>query len=110
MKDSVSPLLDEDRAAISGPIMVELIQGARTAAEKEDLKRWVEGLIWLSVTDDIWHRAADLAFALRRKGITTGAIDTLIASLVIGHNCSLLHRDSHFTLMASHCELQSLRV
>ena len=106
IKEALSLLLEEDRAAIAGPIMIEIVQGARTAEEKEDIKKWIKGIHWLSVTDTICNNAAEMAFALRRKGITTSAIDTLIGALAIEYDCSLLHRDSHFDLMAHHCELQ----
>jgi len=39
IKNALSLFLEEDRAAIAGPIMVELVQGARTAEEKDDIKR-----------------------------------------------------------------------
>ena len=106
IKEALSLLLEEDRAAIAGPVMIEIVQGARTAEEKEDIKKWIKGMHWLSVTDTIWNNAAEMAFALRRKGITTSAIDTLIAALAIEYDCSILHRDSHFDLMARQCELQ----
>ena len=106
IKDALSLLLEEDRAAIGGPVMVELVQGARTAEEKEDIKKWIKGIRWLPVSDATWDRAAEMAFALRRKGVTTSAIDTLIAALAIEYDCSLLHRDSHFDLIARHCELK----
>jgi predicted nucleic acid-binding protein len=106
IKEALSLLLEEDRAAIAGPIMIEIVQGARTAEEKEDIKKWIKGICWLSVTDAIWNNAAEMAFALRRKGITTSAIDTLIAALAIEYDCSLLHRDSHFDLVSRHCELK----
>jgi hypothetical protein len=70
------------------------------------LKKWIKGIRWLSVTDSIWNNAAEMAFALRRKGITMSAIDTLIAALAIEYDCCLLHRDSHFDLVARHCELK----
>ena len=106
IKEALSLLLEEDRAAIAGPIMIEIVKGARTAEEKEDIKKWVKGIRWLSISDAIWNNAAEMAFALRRKGITTSAIDTLIAALAIEYDCSLLHRDSHFDLVARHCELE----
>jgi len=106
IKEALSLLLEEDRAAIAGPIMIEIVQGARTAEEKEDIKKWIKGIRWLSVTDAIWNNAAEMAFALRRKGITTSAIDTLIAALAIEYDCYLLHRDSHFDIIARHCELK----
>ncbi|RPI99170.1 MAG: PIN domain-containing protein [Deltaproteobacteria bacterium] len=100
LKKALSTLLDEDRAAIAGPILVELIQGTRTTEEKETIKTLIRGLHWFSVSDDHWHKASEMAFALRRKGVTSSAVDTLIAVLAIDYRCSLLHKDSHFELIA----------
>jgi len=63
IRETVSHLLDENRAAIAGPIVVELIQGARTEKERDFLKSRLEGLHWLAVTDVHWHEAADLSFS-----------------------------------------------
>ena len=106
IKNAVVLLLDENRAAIAGPVLVELIQGARTEKEKEEIQDCAKGLHWLDVTDDHWHKAAELAFGLRRKGITTSAMDTIIATLAIEHNCLLLNRDVHFDMIAKHSYLR----
>jgi predicted nucleic acid-binding protein len=106
IKKTLSTLLDEDRAAIAGPILVELIQGTRTTEEKETIKKLIRGIHWLSVSDDHWHKAAEMAFALRRKGVTSSAIDTLIAILAIDYRCLLLHKDSHFELIAGNSSLK----
>jgi predicted nucleic acid-binding protein len=106
LKKALSTLLDEDRAAIAGPILVELIQGTRTVEEKGTIKTLIRGIHWLSVSDDHWHKAAEMAFALRRKGITGSAIDTLIAILAIDYRCLLLHKDSHFELIAQNSSLK----
>jgi len=106
IKKIISTLLDEDKAAIVGPILVELIQGTRTVEEKETIKRLFRGIHWLSVTDDHWHKSAEMAFDLRRKGITSSTIDTLIATLAIEYRCSLLHKDSHFELIARNSPLK----
>ena len=106
IKKAISTLLDEDRAAIAGPILIELIQGTRTEKEKESIKRYMRGIYWLSVTDDHWHKAAEMAFDLRRKGITSSAIDTLIATLPIEYQTMLLHKDSHFELIARNFALK----
>ena len=106
IKKTLSTLLDEDRAAIAGPILVELIQGTRTTEEKETIKKLIRGIHWLSVSDDHWHKAAEMAFALRRKGVTSSAIDTLIAILAIDYRCLLLNKDSHFELIAGNSSLK----
>jgi predicted nucleic acid-binding protein len=108
IKKILSTLLDEDRITTAGPILVELIQGTRTAEEKEVVKGLFRGIHWLSVSDDHWHKAAELAFDLRRKGITSSAIDTLIAVLAIDYRCILLHKDSHFGLIARYSSLKCL--
>jgi len=107
IKETISNLLDEDRVAIAGPILIELIQGARNREEKENIKNYVKGLHWLPVIDEHWHESAELAFDLRRKGITTSAIDTLIAAVAIDYNFPLLHKDSDFDQIARHTSLIS---
>jgi predicted nucleic acid-binding protein len=47
-----------------------------------------------------------MAFALRRKGVTSSAIGTLIAILAIDYRCLLLHKDSHFELIAQDSSLK----
>jgi predicted nucleic acid-binding protein len=109
MKKQISTLLDEDRVAIAGPILIELIQGARNEEEKEKVNGYVKGLHWLQVTDDHWHQSADFAFKLRRKGITSSAIDVLIATLAMDYQCSLLHKDSDFDQISRHSPLVCYR-
>ena len=106
IKENLSALLDEDRAAIAGPILIELTQGARTPKERETIKTFIRGIHWLSVSDDHWHKAAEMAFALRRKGVTSSATDTLIAILAIDYHCLLLQKDSHFELIARNSSLK----
>ncbi len=106
IKKVISTLLDEDRVAITGPILIELVQGVRTEKEKEDIKRYMRGIHWLPVMDDHWHKAAELAFNLRRKGITSSAMDTLIATLAMEYGCHLLHKDSHFEFISRNSPLK----
>ena len=105
LKKRISILLDEDRVAIAGPILIELIQGTRNEEEKEKVNGYVKGLHWLPVTDDHWRQSADFAFKLRRKGITGSAIDVLIATLAMDYQCSLLHEDSDFDQISRHSSL-----
>jgi predicted nucleic acid-binding protein len=104
-KKIISTLLDEDRAAMSGPILIEIVQGARHQEEKDMINQYFQGVHWLPVHDHHWRQAAELAFELRRKGITTSAIDTLIATLAIDYQCALLHKDSDFERISKHSTL-----
>jgi predicted nucleic acid-binding protein len=57
------------------------------------------------VTDDHGHQSAELGFKLRRKGITSSAIDILIATLAMDYQCALLHKDSDFDRIARYSSL-----
>jgi predicted nucleic acid-binding protein len=109
MKKRISALLEEDRVAIAGPILIELIQGTRNEEEKGKVEGYVKGLHWLPVTDEHWHQSANFAFKLRRKGITSSAIDVLIATLAMDYQCSLLHKDSDFDQISHHSSLTCYR-
>jgi predicted nucleic acid-binding protein len=68
--------------------------------EYHRLREDLEALVQLAITDEVWQDAAQLAFELRRDGITAPATDVLIASACRVHGCALLHADRHFDLMA----------
>ncbi|MEK6681173.1 MAG: PIN domain-containing protein [Nitrospirota bacterium] len=106
IKEAVSALLDNNSAAIAGPIIVELIQGARTENEKEIIKSKIKGLHWLKITDDHWHKTAELSFSLRRKGVTISAFDSLLSTIAIEYNCRIIHKDSDFDIIARHTPLR----
>lgn len=105
LKASIANLLDQNLVAITGPILIELIQGCRTIGEKEALEQMLEGVLFYSVTDSLWHNAAEMGFTLRRKGVTVSAIDAVIATVAIDNALMLLHNDSDFDRIARHTQL-----
>jgi predicted nucleic acid-binding protein len=108
LKQSVAHLLDQNRAATTGPILVEIIQGCRTAAEKHKLKGVMKGVHWITITDDMWETAADISFDLRRKEVTISVVDAIIATVAISTGSQLLHHDSDYALIARHTDLAIL--
>jgi len=105
MKEAISVLLDEDRVAIAGPILVELFQGARGIEEKQNIQDYAKALHWLQITDEHWYKSGELIFQLRRKGVTSSIIDVLIAVLAMDCQCTLLHKDSDFDHIARNSSL-----
>jgi len=105
MKEAISVLLDEDRVAIAGPILVELFQGARDIEEKRNIQDYAKGLHWLQITDEHWYKSGELIFQLRRKGVTSSIIDVLIAVLAMDYQCTFLHKDSDFDHIARNSSL-----
>lgn len=108
LKEQVKAALDENLLATSGIIMLELLQGTTIRKEYERLRGYLQALHFLPTSDRLWLRAADLAFSLKRKGVTIPSTDILIAALAIEYRCLLLHYDKHFTIIAQHSPLRVL--
>jgi len=106
VKSKVLLLLDKDRAAACGIIIAELLCGAKTPTNYEELKIDIEGIHYLNTPENIWLKAAQMSFDLRKKGISIPLTDILIACIAIDNNCSLLHLDKHFTVLASKTDLK----
>lgn len=106
IKECLTILLEEDRVAIVGPIYLELIQGTRNEKERQETKVRLAALHWLNIDNSHWHKAADLSFKLRRKGIIVSAIDAIISTIAIDYSCSLLHNDSDYNLIRQHSTLK----
>jgi predicted nucleic acid-binding protein len=108
LKQLIGSLLDLDQVATAGPIALELIQGCRSEKERVQLMGHLQALCWLTTKDEHWYGAGELAFTLRRVGITVSAVDALIASLAEAYDCTLLHQDSDFERIARHSPLRTL--
>jgi predicted nucleic acid-binding protein len=54
----------------------------------------------------LWEKAYELAFQLRRKGVTIPYTDILIAATALAHEATLLHVDAHFDLAAQFSSLK----
>ena len=106
IKDQVGKLIEDDLAAAAGPIALELIQGCRSRAERQELEERLQALHWLETEERHWYMAGRTAFSLRRTGITVSAIDALIATLAESYGCVLLHQDSDFEHIARHTALR----
>lgn len=110
LKASLNNLIEEDRVATVGPIILELLQGCRSAEERTQLERYLRALRWLSIEDQHWFEAGATAFTLRRTGVTVSSMDALIATLAQAYGCVLLHLDHDFELIASHTQLRLVKI
>jgi predicted nucleic acid-binding protein len=102
LKQKVLETLSFFSAATTPVIVLELLQGCRDKKEYEAMKSRMEALEMLPVNEAVWEAAYRAGYDLRRKGITVPTIDILILSIAKVHNCSLLHHDKHFKLVAKH--------
>jgi len=98
--------LEEGKVVISGIILVELLQGARTKKEYNLLLKRLKVVPVLNPDNDTWKQAAKLAFHLKRKGVTiANSIDIIIAAIAIQNKLQLYSFDKHFALISNHTKL-----
>lgn len=97
---AVDQALEDDEAALCGPVVAELRRGFATAAERNKTLPLLSACHQLSQPADLWNEAGDLGFGLARKGITVKTIDLLIAAYALVHGIPILTLDSDFRLMA----------
>ena len=106
VKDRIAYLLKENAIITSAMIKLELLGGTKEEKEFQRLKIRLDALEIVETNTSFWERAYDLAFSLRRKGITVPYTDILIAASALLMDATIVHADSHFDLMGPHCGLK----
>ncbi len=98
--DRLRALIEQNRLATTSMVRLELLIGARTKVEFEEIEDQLGGLHLLPIEEPQWTEAATMAFQLRRKGRTLNQGDILIAAVARLAGATLLHTDHHFDLIA----------
>ncbi len=100
IKKRLEKLLDDNRAAVAGIILAELLTGISKEKDQDFLEECFLGLPCLETTSDIFVAAGKMGAALRKKGITVPLSDLLIAALAKAHSLTVLTLDNHFQALA----------
>lgn len=81
----------------------ELLKGAHISSEPaknaESVKRLLEGLRVLPLTEESGRCSASIYVDLRAKGKMSGEFDVLIAGIAMENQETLISRDEHFAAM-----------
>lgn len=96
----IDPLLTDGTAAVTGPIVAEVLSGAATRVEFERLKELFGGLERLADPPDLWDRVAEARFELARKGHQAALVDLSIALTCHEARDRLVTRDRDFRAIA----------
>ena len=99
-------LLRLDQLATCGIVALELVVGAKNENEVARIQMRLQAAERLSGEEDDWATAAHIGYSLRRRGVTVGAPDLLLAAVAIRNNIILLHADRDFDLIAAHSALR----
>ena len=96
----VDRALEDDEAALCGPVLTELRRGFASAAERSKVIPLLLACHQLPQPASLWEDAGDLGFALARKGFTVKSLDLLIATYALTHGIPILTIDRDFQLIA----------
>ncbi len=88
--------LDATTVYACGPVLYELVQGARSEKEREELTNALSALPFLEMTEALWVKAGQLSASLRKAGRTIPFSDTLIATLALENNLTVMTVDEHY--------------
>lgn len=89
-------LLEEGRVLLRSLVMAELLAGARSREEFEDLREVLAGIPRIPEIEQDWVSAARIRFGLRRAEWDPPLLDGLIAAVCLRLSVPLLSRDSDF--------------
>jgi predicted nucleic acid-binding protein len=67
--------------------------------DRRILREFEQKLPELSITDEVWQEACELADRCRRAGKIAPATDVLIAACARHHGVELEHADNHFDFL-----------
>ena len=109
LRDARQRALSNDQVGITTIILVEVLRGAPDRGAYDALVTSLTALRWLSDTVAVGTRAAEIGFALERKGKRVPATDLLIAASAIENDYTLWHNDARFEVIASAAPLRHLR-
>lgn len=101
--EQVTELMSTGRIAVTEPILMEVLAGARDEAAAGRLRRMLGSFDWIPldpVSD--FEGAATIYRACRRQGITPrGLLDCLIVNIALRSGVALLVADSDFARIAT---------
>lgn len=91
--------LDNNTIYIAGPIIAELLQGAKNDKELSLLSKYIDAVPCLECEMKDWADAGCISFSLRKTGITIPLTDIIIYSIARNNNAAIFTRDKHFNLI-----------
>ena len=110
VEEMVRSLILEDRAVTTEIVILETLRGARSRREYDQLYRDLKALPLLSVDQAAWEEIYKAGFRLKKAGFNVPMADVLIAVTAKCHDCALLHRDRHFSLIGDAIGLREVLI
>jgi predicted nucleic acid-binding protein len=106
LSDFLERLLRLNRVFTDGVVLAELLVGARTEKERDQLAFFWDGLNFLEMSRVLFVEAGCHGFSLKRKGISVPFNDLIIATHCLHEDLVLIDDDKHFSVIAEHLPLK----
>jgi predicted nucleic acid-binding protein len=97
----VQALMQSGEAAWCDFVRLELWNGLRGAAERQQMEALEADITLLPTTDAVWSRARELARRARAAGQTVPGADLVIAACAWAHGVEMEHDDAHLTALVA---------
>ncbi len=98
-KRALDNLLDEDRVALTGPIIAEILRGFRRTEQADWVASRLRLAHYVEPSWEDWRNAAALGRALAAKGHEIPLTDLVIATLARRVQAFVFTSDPHFDLI-----------
>lgn len=89
-------LLQRQAVCLVGPVLAELLQGARNEAEQARLERLLDAVPYVETDRRSWLRAGALSSQLRAQGQVIPLTDLVIAAVALEQGHQVYSLDDHF--------------
>lgn len=99
IKRFIAPFILDPDAHLAQPVTFEILRHA-TSAESRQLSQQFATLPVLPTPPSLWTLAADLGQACRRKNVTVGSLDLLIATIALHHDAEVVTFDGDYERIA----------
>lgn len=97
----IKKIFQKNEIAICGVIMAELLRGATSERQFNQLKSSMECFEYIPFEQGDWDSLARLLYTLKTNGIAVPFQDAMIALLAIKTDCQLWTTDHHFSILQS---------
>ena len=94
--EHLAALIASGEAAVTGPVIMEYLRGARSQEEFEFLSERIVSIYYLEVDQQTWVLASKLSRRYIRAGEMMSDLDVVIAAAAIRHSAPLYTLDGGF--------------
>jgi tRNA(fMet)-specific endonuclease VapC len=94
-----------NQACYTGPIAVELYQGAKTSKEVEVIHQLLQTIHYVDITRSHYHHAGQISYKSARSGKIFSTVDLILAVVAHDEQLKLLSLDIHFKEIFHFCPL-----